>query len=308
MSYPAKQLRDAMSGMGTNEKKLIEVLAQVPDPAHMLKLRHTYDDMFRRSLLQDLEKETSGQLRATLVALCRGPLLEDAHLVHSAIAGAGTKENLLNTIVLGRTNADLSAIKLCFGQVYKRDMTREISDDLSLKTEQLFKYVLQAARAEEAAPVLPHEVDANTERLHSATEANRNVHTNQDEVCKLMAYSSDGMIRAIDLRYKAKYRKTLDELFKLHFSGHMRDALRLMAARAIDPIKSDADQLEATMHGMGTRDELLIERVVHAHWNKDHWRQVKIAFQRFHHRSLGDRVNGETSGDYRRLLMALVGQ
>jgi annexin A7/11 len=307
MTYPAKQLRDAMAGVGTDEKKLIEVLSQVPDPPHMLRLRHTYDDRFKRSLLRDLEKETSGHFRTALVALCRGPLLEDVHLVHSAIVGLGTKESMLDDVVLGRSNADLSCIKLCFEQVFKRDMAREITDDLSLKTENLFKFVLSASRAEEADPILPHVVDSNVERLHSATEVHRGFGSNQDEVCKVLAYSSDGMIRAIDQKYKAKYRKSLDELFKHHFSGHMRDALRLMAARAVDPIKSDADQLEATMHGLGTRDELLVARMVRAHWDKEHFQQVKIAYQRFHTRNLSDRVSGETSGDYRKLLLALCG-
>jgi annexin A7/11 len=274
----------------------------------MLRLRHTYEDRFRgRSLLRDLEQETSGDFRNALVALCRGPLLEDAHLVHSAIAGLGTKESMLDNVVLGRSNADLNAIKQCFQQVYKQDLGREIGEDLSLKTANLFRFVLSANRAEEAAPVLPHDVDTNVERLHAATEGHRGFGTNQDEVCKLMAFSSDGMIRAIDQKYKTKYRKSLDDLFKHHFKGHMSDSLRLMAARAVDPIKSDADQLEATMHGFGTRDELLVARLVQSHWDKEHFRQVKVAYTRFHGRNLSDRVSGETSGDYRKLLLALCG-
>jgi annexin A7/11 len=305
MTYPAQQLRDAMQGAGTDEKKLIQVLSEIPDPVHMLRLRHTYDDRFKRSLLRDLEQETSGYFRTALIAVARGPLLEDAHLVHQAIAGLGTKETMLNDIVLGRSNADLNAIKQCFHQIYKRDMAREIGEDLSMKTEQLFKYVLQAARAEESAAVLPHDVEALTERLYNAMENHRGFSVNQDEVCKIMAYASDGMIRAIDQRYKQKHHKALDDAFSRNFSGHMKDALRLMAARAIDPVKCDADQLEASMKGMGTKDELLIERLVRSHWNKDHFRQVKIAYTRFHGRNLSDRVSGETSGDYRKMLVAL---
>jgi annexin A7/11 len=304
MNHPAAELRDAMKGFGTNEAKLISTLAAVPDAPHMLKLRHTYDDRFRRSLLKDLESETSGYFRMGLLALCRGPLLQEAWQIDHAIRGVGTKEALLNDVVLGRSNADLRAIKDCYRQVYHRDAVREIADDLSMKTEKLFAYVLEARRAEESSPVLPQEVEHNVDRLQQATEGTK-MGSNQDVVSQIMAYSSDGMIRAMDLRYKAKYRKSLDELFKTNFTGHMKDALRLMAARACDPIKSDADQLEDSMRGMGTKDEQLVTRLVRAHWNKQHFAQVKIAYQNFHRRDLAQRVAGEVSGDYKRLMVAL---
>jgi annexin A7/11 len=304
MNGPATALRDAMKGFGTNERMLIDTLAAVPDAPHALKLRHTYDDRFRRSLLKDIESETSGYFRMGLLALCRGPLLQDAWQVDHAIRGVGTKELLLNDVVLGRTNADLNAIKACYHQVYGKDMAREIRQDLSLKTAKLFEYVLEARRAEESAPVYPQDVEREVDRLQQAT-AGQAIGTNQDVVSQIMAHSSDGMIRAINLRYHAKYRRTLDEQFKQSFSGHMRDALRLMAARAVDPVRSDADQLEESMKGMGTKDEQLVTRLVRSHWNREHFRQVKIAYKKFHSKELKDRVNGETSGDYKRLMVAL---
>jgi len=304
MNASAIALREAMKGFGTNEQKLIQTLAAVPDAPHMLKLRHTYDDRFRRSLINDIESETSGYFRMGLMALCRGPLLQDAWQVDHAIRGLGTKETLLNDVVLGRSNADLNAIKECYSRVYRRNMTREISEDLSLKTEKLFHYVLEARRTEESAPILPQEIEHNVDRLQQATEGTK-MGTNQDVVCQIMAFSSDGMIRAINQRYKAKYRKSLDELFSRNFSGHMKDALRLMAARAVDPIKSDADQLEDSMRGMGTKDEQLVTRLVRAHWDRARFAQVKAAYLQFHRRDLKSRVSGETSGDYKRLMVAL---
>jgi annexin A7/11 len=304
MNGPAVELRDSMKGFGTNEPKLIQTLAAVPDAPHMLKLRHTYDDRFRRSLLTDIEKETSGWFRTGLLALCRGPLLEDACVVDRAIRGMGTKESMLNDVLLGRSNADLNAIKTCYATVFHKDMAKEIREDLSMKTERLFDYVLEARKAEESASVLPHDVEAHVDRLQQATEGTK-FGTNQDVVSQIMAFSSNGMIRAIDARYKAKYRQTLDELIKHNFSGHMRDALRLIATRAVDPVKADADQLEETMKGMGTKDELLVTRLVRAHWNREHFRQVKFAYQKFHGKDLVHRIQGETSGDEKRLLVAL---
>jgi annexin A7/11 len=304
MNAPAIALRDAMKGFGTNERVVIDTLAAVPDAPHVLKLRHTYDDRFRRSLLKDLESETSGYFRLGLLAMCRGPLLQDAWQINHAISGAGTKEPLLNDVVLGRTNADLNAIKACYRQVFGKDMVREIREDLSLKTAKLFEIVLEARRAEESTPVYPQDVEREVDRIQQSTEGTK-FGTNTDVVCLIMAQSSDGMIRAINQRYQAKYRRTLDDQFKHSFSGHMKDALRHMAARAVDPVKSDADQLEESMKGLGTKDEQLVTRMVRAHWNRQHMQQVKFAYKKFHGRELKDRVSGETSGDYKRLMVAL---
>ncbi|KAF2672556.1 putative annexin [Microthyrium microscopicum] len=298
-----------MKGFGTDEAKLIAALVQVPDAPHMLKLRHTYDDRFRRNLLKDIESETSGYFRMGLLALARGPLLQDCWQIDHAIRGAGTKEALLNDVVLGRSNADIHAIKECYQNWLHKDLAKEIREDLSMKTKTLFEMVLEGRRAEESAPVHPHEVEQNVDRLQQATEGTK-FGTNQEIVSQIMAHASSGMIRAMNVRYEAKFRKNLDTLFDKNFSGHMRDALRLMAARAADPVKSDADQLELSMKGMGTKDEQLVTRMVRAHWNREHMRQVKIAYRKFHHRELKQRVEGETSGDYKsgdykRLLVAL---
>jgi annexin A7/11 len=139
MNGPAADLRDAMKGFGTNEKKLIHTLATVPDPQHMEKLRRTYDDRFRRSLIKDIESETSSWFEKSLCAVARGPLLQDAYAVETSVRGAGTKEALLDDVCLGRSNADINAIKHAYQQMFGKSMVKEIKDDLSMKTEKLYE-------------------------------------------------------------------------------------------------------------------------------------------------------------------------
>ncbi|KAF2424469.1 Annexin [Tothia fuscella] len=304
MQQPAAQLRDSMKGFGTKEKLLIQTLVQVPDAPHMEKLRRTYDERFRRSLLKDIESETSGWFEAGLMALARGPLQQDAYQVNRAIKGLGTKESLLDDVCLGRSNADMHAIKQCYTQIYGRDMVKEIKDDLSLKTEKMYEYVLAARRAEESAPCIPHEIEQQVDRLQQATEGTK-MGTNHDVVLQTMCFASDGQIRAISQRYHQKWNKSLDSVFKKEFTGHMQSALLLMLNRAVDRVKCDADGLEDSMKGMGTKDELLVNRLVRVHWNREHLRQVNVAYKQFYKKNLVDRVKSETSGDYKALVTAL---
>lgn len=294
-----------MKGFGTHNKRLIEVLAHIPDPPHMTKLRETYNTQFKRDLLKDLHSETSGHFREGLLGLARGPLDQDVYLAHHALSGLGTKEHLLDDTLLGRSNADMKAIKFAFHKHYTRDLKAEVSQDLSLKTEKLFEYVLAADRAEENQPINYAEIEDKVDRLYNATEGQSWGH-NADAVCQIFAFSSDGQLRAINQRYQQKYRHDLDHIVKHNFSGHMEHALRLMLARAVDRIKCDADQMEHAMSGIGTHDTLLVERMVRAHaMGTEHMRQVGIAYKQFHGQELRNRIHGETSGHSRDLMLAL---
>ena len=44
------------------------------------------------------------------------------------------------------------------------------------------------------------------------------------------------------------------------------------------------------------------------HWDKAHLNNVKGAFRAKYHKDVAQRVKGETSGDYERLLVACLGE
>ena len=75
-----------------------------------------------------------------------------------------------------------------------------------------------------------------------------------------------------------------------------------------DKAMRDAMLLEDAMSGAGTKDHLLINRVVRVHWDRNHMQQVKGAYQHKYHKSLVSRIKGETSGDYEKLMVACLGE
>jgi annexin A7/11 len=109
----ADQLRKAMKGFGTDEKALIAVLARL-DPLQMAAVRDTYSRHLGRDLYKDVKSETSGYFGDALLSIIDGPLMHDVACIHLAIDGAGTKEWLLNDILLGRSNADMNAIRTAY--------------------------------------------------------------------------------------------------------------------------------------------------------------------------------------------------
>lgn len=283
-----------MKGFGTDEATLIRILSK-PDPLQMALLRDTFDRRHKRSLEKDIASETSGYFEEGLLALVRGPLHQDAATVQKAIKGLGTKESMLNDVLVGRTNADMRAIKAAYQSAYKHPMESDVKGDLSLKTEQLFSMLMAANRAEESAPAIPQQIEHDVAELHRATEARTG--TDQLAVCNILTRASDGQLRAIAHAYSQRYKHTLEQCIEREFSGHMCEALLLLVRRATDRAMTDAVQLEDAMAGMGTKDSLLVQRVVRCHWDRQHLDQVKRAYQHKYKKSLTERVRGETSGD-----------
>ena len=97
-------------------------------------------------------------------------------------------------------------------------------------------------------------------------------------------------------------------MLKKEFSGHMKHALLQQLRTGTDKAMRDAMLLEDTMAGTGTKDYLLTNRIVRIHWDKNHLQQVKGAYQHRYRQILVNRVKGETSGDYERLLVACLGE
>ncbi|RAK95022.1 annexin [Aspergillus ibericus CBS 121593] len=299
----ADQLRRAMKGFGTDEKALIQVLAKL-SPLEMAAVRSTYTHHIRRDLYKDVKSETSGYFRRGLLAIIDGPLQYDVACVREAVDGIGTKEWLLNDILLSRSNADLDIIKTTYQQTYKRSLPKDVEDDLSFKTMSLFSMILRATRHEESAPLDPQLIEAEAKSLHSATAAR--IVNNVEEVCGIFARASDHELRAINQAFQHRYNIHLTKHIEKEFSGHMKDALLHMLGVALDPAMYDAEQLEECMKGMGTKDEKLTTRVVRLHWNPNHMDQVKRAYRHRYQKDLIERVKGETSGDYQRLMVALL--
>ena len=60
------------------------------------------------------------------------------------------------------------------------------------------------------------------------------------------------------------------------------------------------------MAGAGTKDVALVRRIVMIHWSRDRMNQCKAAYKHFYKRDLAQRVQSETSGDYKKLMVALL--
>ncbi|KAK9373486.1 uncharacterized protein V1513DRAFT_448862 [Lipomyces chichibuensis] len=303
---PAPDVQDiikATKGFGTDEKTLIKVLAK-KTPAEIEILKPAFENVRGKSLRHVIDKETSGNLREALLQIVAGPLGADVENVHHALDGAGTNECMLNDVVLSRTNADLNTLKGIYRQRHGRPLEKDIADDLSMSTKRLFEIVLNASRMEEWIPVDPNKVNNDVQDLYLATQGR--VGTDELLVCSILASRSDAHLRAVADQYYARYSKKLVQVIDSEFSGHMKKALAYIVKCAVNKPTCYAEMLENCMAGFGTKDKLIIERVVRYHWDPVMLVHMKQAYKNVYGKDLIARVKGETSGDFERLMVAML--
>jgi annexin A7/11 len=111
-----------------------------------------------------------------------------------------------------------------------------------------------------------------------------------------------GLQRAeIRRRYKAMYGKDLIKRLKDDTSGNFKE---VVAGMFMTPAEFDAMCLYKAMKGAGTKEGVLIEII--GTRTPQELMQVKDAFQREYNGSLEKWVRGDTSGNFRNLLVALL--
>jgi annexin A7/11 len=200
-----------MKRFGTDEKAPIHILAN-KDPYQIAMIRQVYHQRHKRNLETDVASEVSGHFEDGLLAIIRGPLQQDVYLLHHAMAGLGTKESVLDDVLLGRSNADMAAIKRAYQATYHQPLENVVRGDLSMQTERHFMMVLAGNRAEDSAPVIPQQIDQDVLELYKATEGK--VGTDELLVCSILSSRNDAQIRAIALAYEAKFRRSLETVIK----------------------------------------------------------------------------------------------
>lgn len=292
-----------MKGFGTDEKVLIKILSS-QDVWQINTLREQYSRRYHEDLLKRIEGETRGNFEDVLLQIARGPLIGDCYALKSAVKGAGTKEDILDDILVGRSNADINAIKAEYQRQFHTSLEADLRSDLSAGTEQLFVMIVSARRNEDSVPVIPQEIEKDVTDIQNAI--GNLVTKDALATCQIVTSRNDAQLRAIAQSYRQRFSKPITGAIKSSFTGHMEDTLILYFNRAQNRALADAELLEDSMAGIGTKNTQLIQRVVRIHWDKQYMQAVKTEYQKRYKRDLISRIKGETSGDYEKTLIACL--
>ncbi|XP_052776736.1 annexin A13-like [Mya arenaria] len=297
----AVALRTAMKGLGTNEAEIIDVMSTHNNQQRQ-EILATFNSMLGRDLRADLKSELSGRFLDLVLALLELPVNYDAKELKAAIKGLGTDEDALIEILCSRSNAQILAIKKAYKILYQSDLENDIVGDTSGIFKRLLVTQLAAGR-DESGTVDPA---IAAQDAHDLNEAVTNkLDTDGTTFNRIFCLRSYRQLKADFDAYHISYGKEIEDVIRAETSGDLMEGYLAIVRIAKNPPAYFAELLYKSMKGVGTKDSTLI-RVVVTRSEVD-MVQIKHAFQRLYGKSLRSFIKGDTSGDYKKLLLALCG-
>jgi len=321
-SFDAATLHNAMKGLGTDEAKMIEVLAH--RTADQIKqIRAEFDKQFMKNgkdLIKWIEDDTSGNFKRTLTYLAKGPAETKADYIFDAIDGLGTKEKVLIDVLTQSSNQEIEEMKAIYAKKYglltktsaKRTpgqsslqpqakftpnkLEYDVRDDTSGDFQKLLITLIRAKK-DESLTVNEAAAEKDADELYNKGEGK--IGTDDDFFIQVFSLRSNLHLQAVDKYYRQKHGKPLIEAVKKETSFYFKDTLIALSKPREVYL---AERFNEAVKGLGTNDRLLVYLMsVH---DKPLLKRVADAYLTLYKKPLVDDISGDTSGDYRKLLVS----
>ncbi|XP_050543873.1 annexin B9 isoform X2 [Daktulosphaira vitifoliae] len=265
------------------------------------KIKNTM--VFKKAdLKKELKSELGGHFEDTILAMMT-PLPDYyAKELHDAISGVGTKEEVLVEILCTLSNYGVKTVAECYSKQYGSSLEKDIKGDTSGHFKRLC-VSLSLGNREENPNVDEAAAKTDAEALYNAGELKWG--TDESEFNRILVNKSYQHLRRVILEYEKLSGKDLEESIKSEFSGDICMGLLYLVKCIRSKIDFFAERLHKSMAGMGTDDKTLIRIIVSR--SEIDLGDIKLAFERLYGKSLESWINGDTSGDYKKLLLKLIG-
>ncbi|XP_050170091.1 annexin A13 isoform X1 [Myiozetetes cayanensis] len=296
----AKKIHSACKGAGTDEKKIIEVLSsRTSDQRQQIKQK--YKALYSKEMEEVLKGDLSGNFEKAVLALLDLPCEYEARELRKAMKGAGTDESLLIEILCSRNNKEIVSIKEAYKRLFDRDLEADVKSDTSGSLRKILVMVLEATR-DESQQVNAELAEQDASDLYKAGEGRWG--TEELAFNVVLAKRSYSQLRATFQAYEKVCGKDIEESIKSETSGDLEKAYLTLVSCAKDCPGYFATLLHKSMKGAGTDEETLI-RILVTRAESD-LPAIKEKFQQMYKKPLAEAVRSDTSGDFRKLLLAIL--
>nr|CAH8865510.1 unnamed protein product [Trichobilharzia regenti] len=323
----AEQLHNACKGFTTDEATINKILGH-RSQRQRHEIREAYQRRYRKDLVHVLASSTKGDYESLIKTLFRGNLQILAYDLYKGMKGLSTNTDVLNEIICCCNNDEIHMLKRAYHDVLleeepKKADSRSLEGDVMKETKPPYETLLTAilqGRRDEDPPELVEEAlrTRSTSRLVSRSQVERDVEDlyfagekrsgkgDHDTFIKILTKRSKYHVKEIWDLYLSRYHVTLVETVSKKFSEPLRSGLNTMIMALKDLRLLLVCQLYDSMYGLGTREDTLI-RIVSLRCEID-MNTLKSMYREYFGKPLIEAVREDTSGDFRKLLLTLLGE
>ncbi|XP_076253636.1 annexin B11-like isoform X2 [Rhynchophorus ferrugineus] len=222
--YYAKELHNAIAGLGTDENVLIEVLCTKSNDEIMV-IRQAYQALYSKDLEEDLIGDTSGTFKRLMVSLCNA-CRDESMMVNPETARAdaqallragelrlGTDESTFNMVLCQRNWAQLQLIFQEYHNLTGHDIEQAIKNEFSGSAEDGLLAIIRSIKNQAAF------------FAKCLNKSMKGLGTNDNDLIRLVVTRSEIDMVEIKREYQAKYGESLADAIKGDCSGHYKKCL-----------------------------------------------------------------------------------
>ena len=241
--------------------------------AQRFDIINKYRAQYDADLVEDLKSKLFGDIETLIVALMTPLDQYYASELHHAMAGLGTDENDLTQILCTLSNAEILAVRRSYHQrkswlfnynvflisnftEYSVNLGDDITDDTSDKYKDFLVSLCRTERVED------EDLDQEAAVTDAQSLFNTTTETRWSVYHDLFCHRSYAQLKLIFEEYEKVAGKSIEDSIQEFFSGDVKTGLLDIVGVAKNPIGFFAQQLHATIAGVGTSDRDLMRLIV----------------------------------------------
>ncbi|XP_068441945.1 annexin A5a [Clinocottus analis] len=297
--HDAEVLNKAMKGIGTDEDVVLMLLsARSNDQRQQIKA--AYKKTYGKDLVSTLKSELGGLFENLIVALMTPPTSYDAFLLHRALKGAGTEDNVLIEILASRSGEQIKDIIKVYKKEFNGKLEKDICGDTSGHYQQLLVILLQGSREE---GVDEEKIEKDAEELFAAGEAKFG--TDEEKFITILGNrSAEHLLKVFDA-YKKLSGSDIEDSVEGETTGNLENLLLAVVKCARSVPQFFAESLYKSMRRAGTDDGALMRIMVSR--SEVDMLDIRASFKKTYGASLYTTIQEDTTGDYQKALLYLCG-
>ncbi|XP_004230107.1 annexin D3 [Solanum lycopersicum] len=299
----AETLMKSFKGLGTNEKSVISVLGH-RNASQRKKIRETYQQLYNRSLVDDIFSELSGDFKKAVVLWTYEPSERDARLANEALKSKKktiTQLQVIVEIACASSPDHLVAVRQTYRGLFNCSLEEDIAANVPMPVQKVLIGLVRSYRYDKEL------VDPSIANKESAIlrETIRTKHLDSDNFLLILSTRNVHQLRETFECYKQNYGFSIDQDMKSCGKGLLESILKVVIWCIDSPEKHFAEVVRASILGFGT-DENALTRAIVTRAEVD---MMKVRGEYFiaNKSNLDSAVIDDTSGDYMKFLMTLLG-
>ncbi|KAL3973409.1 glypican 5 [Sarotherodon galilaeus] len=297
--HDAEILHKAMKGIGTDEDAILMLLtARSNDQRQQIKA--AYKKAHGKDLVSALKSELGGLFESLIVALMTPSVLYDATLLHNALKGAGTEDEVLIEILASRTGEQIKEITKVYKKEFGGKLEKDICGDTSGHYQKLLVILLQGSREE---GVDEEKIEKEAKDLHAAGEGKFG--TDEEKFITILGNRSAEHLRKVFAAYKKLSGSDIEDSIKGETTGNLENLLLAVVKCAESIPNFFAERLYKSMRRAGTDDDTLMRIMVSR--SEVDMLDIRASFKKLYGQSLYTTIQEDTAGDYQKALLYLCG-